>query len=204
MNLWQFYGTKTLQVVPYMPGSPAYLDATLPYIYANLRKEGKIADMFCGEDKTQGDFIGYFHRIKTAQIACRVKENKDLDPVGITWVDLPRGEDGARACQSGMAFFGDAARTPDARDLTRLALAYGFEDLRIDVVHGVQLASNMAARNFSQKLGFRDCALVPKWHYVDGRLEAARVMILEKVDFWPAFEEWHAKQKVVEPINSLG
>lgn len=195
---WHYYGTKTLQCVPYMPGSPAYLDSTLPYIYANLRKEGKIAQTFCGEDKNQDEFISYFHRIKTAQIACRVRDDKTLDPVGITWVDLPRGEDGMRACQAGMAFFGDATRTQDARDLTRLALAYGFEDLKIDVYHGVQLASNLAARNFSSKLGFFDVARVPQWHYVDGILEDARVMILRKHDFWPAFEEWHAKQKAIE------
>lgn len=184
---------------PYMPGSPVYLDATMPHIYASLKREDKIAAMFCGEHKNQDEFISYYQRIKTAQIACRVKEDLHLDPVGITWLDLPRGVDGARACQCGMAFFGDSTRTEDAQNLAKLALAYAFEDLKIDVLHGVQLESNMAARNFSLALGFVEVATVPRWHCVeevwDNRLEAARVMMLEKIKFMPVFNEWFEKQE---------
>lgn len=198
-NGWQYYGTKTLQMVPYMPGAPAYIDATMPYIYASLKKENKIAAMFCGENKNQDEFISYYQRIKTAQIACRVKENLRLDPVGITWLDLPRGVDGARACHCGMAFFGDSTRTEDAYSLARLALAYCFEDMKIDVLHGVQLESNTMARNFALNLGFEEVAIVPRWHCVevvfDNELVSARVMMLEKIKFMPAFTEWFEKQE---------
>jgi len=210
---WQYYGTKTLQVVPYMPGTPVYRDVMLPHLFFSLKKEEKIAETFCGENKNLDDFVTYFNRIKTMQVLCRVKENLDLDPVGMSWVDLPRGVNGARACQCGMAFFGDAARTPDAQSLSRMSLAYAFEEMKIDVFHGVQLASNLKARNFSMKLGFRECARVPRWHYMEengsGGLVDARVMILDKSDFMPEFEKWHAaqerpKQKAVEAEKSLG
>lgn len=199
MRGWQYYGTKTLQIVPYMPGTPVYLDSMMPHLYFSLKKEGKIAATFCGEDKNLDEFISYFHRIKTMQVLCRVKENLDLDPVGMSWIDLPRGQDGARACQIGMAFFGNVTRTPDAQDLACLGLAYMFEDLKIDVLHGIQLESNYKARNFAQKVGFREIAIVPKWHYVieggNAGLVDARVMILAKEYFMYSFEEWFAKQE---------
>lgn len=195
---WLYYTTERLAVVPYCPQTPVYYDGMLPHIYSALKAEDKIADMFCGESKNMDAWIAYFDRIKTAQILCRITETKDLVPVGISWVDLPKGSDGARQCQCGMAFFGDASRTEDARSLARLALAYGFEELRVDVFFGVQLASNLAARNFSLKMGFREVAMVPNWHPVDGELLPARVMMLEKEKFMPAFNVWKANQKSVE------
>jgi hypothetical protein len=197
MNGWKYYGTPTLQVVPYMPGSPVYRDGTLSHLYFSLKEEGKIADTFCGEQKNLDQFISYFDRLKTLQVLCRVRENETLQPVGFSWVDMPRGVDGARACQCGEAFFGDVTKTSDARNLARLALAYAFEDLQIDVLHGIQLESNFAARNFSVRLGFKEVAIVPKWHYVDGGLQAARVMMLEKKDFMPGFQKWHDSEKPV-------
>lgn len=195
MNGWAYYGTKTLQVCPHMPGTPVYLDRMLPHLYFKLKDEGKIAATFCGEDKNLDDFVTYFNRIRTMQVLCRVKDDKNLDPVGMSWVDLPRGQDGARACQCGMAFYGDATRTSDAQDLARLSLAYAFEELKIDVFHGVQLASNLRARNFSRKVGFLECAIVPRWHFSGGRLEDARVMILDKTDFMPGFNAWFESQE---------
>lgn len=182
-------------MVPYMAGTPVYLDRMLPHLFFELKKEDKIAATFCGENKRLDDFVSYFNRIRTMQVLCRVKENLDLDPVGMSWVDLPRGQDGARACQCGMAFYGDVTRTQDAQNLAKLALAYAFEELKIDVFHGVQLASNLRARNFSRRMGFVECAIVPRWHFSDGRLEDARVMILDREDFMPGFNAWFESQE---------
>lgn len=202
MRTWLHYGTSRLQVVPHMPGTPVYRDATLPYVYNRLRMEDKIEGMFCGERKNQDSFVSYFDRIKTAQIACRVNQCGDLEPVGITWCDLPRGQDGARACQCGMAYFGDVTRTWDARNLARLALAYTMIEMKIDVYHGVQLEDNFPARNFALKLGFEECGVIPSWHYRNGELVGARVMMLRAATFIPAFEEWHAKQKALESMQN--
>lgn len=203
MTHWLDFCTKRLAVVPYIEGTPVFRDGTLPYIYYRLKEENKIAATFCGDNKNLDSFVSYFDRIKTAQILARVRESGNLEPVGVGWVDLPRGVDGARACQCGQAFFGDASRTPDARDLARLALAYSFEALKIDIFHGVQLESNYAARNFSLKLGFREVGLIPKWHSVDGELQAARVMMLEKTEFWPAFQSWYDAQELAKNANTV-
>ena len=183
-----------LQVVPYMPGTPIYRDGVLSHLYYCLKKENKVALTFCGEEKNHDSFVAYFDRLKTLQVLCRVADNKDLKPVGFSWVDLPRGVDGARACQCGEAFFGGVTRTRDARDLCKLALAYALEELRIDVLHGVQVVSNIAARNFSLRLGFKEVAIVPKWHYIDGELHDARVVMLKKEDFMPGFLRWKEAQ----------
>lgn len=204
MRGWQYYGTKTLQVVPYMPGTPVYIDATMPHVYAQLREEEKVTDMFCGEFKSLDEFISYFHALKTAQILCRVKEDLRLEPVGISWVMLPRGVDGARVAQCGFAFFGGSGRSEDSRSLARLGVAYFFEDLRIDVLHGVQVKENLMARNFAQNIGFEEVAIVPKWHFIAGELWDARILMLEKESWMPGFEAWFAGQeprieKAVEP-----
>ena len=191
-NCWDYYQTATLGVFPYMPGVPVYRDGMLPFLYTKLKEEDKVGSLFCGEEKNMDEFVSFYNRIKTMQVLCRIKENKDLIPVGISWVYMPRGKDGARACQCGEAF------SRDARDLARLAVAYAFTAMKIDVLHGVQLESNYAARNFSIRLGFKECAIVPRWHYINGDLESARIMILKKDDFIPSFEKWIETQKLVD------
>lgn len=188
---WQFYGTKTLQVVPYMPGTPVYLDGLLADIYTRLRSEGKIAVTFCGDDKTMDQFISYIDRIKTAQILCTVGTPEDpnrLVPVGFSWVDNPHGIDGCRIAMPGQVFFNGTARV--SRYLAYLGIAYMFEELRIDVLHGIQCVSNYAARNFSIKCGFRQVAIIPKGHAIGGRFEDARVMMLEREEFMSRFMAW--------------
>jgi RimJ/RimL family protein N-acetyltransferase len=78
-----------------------------------------------------------------------------------------------------------------------LAVAYAFEDLRIDTIHGVQVIDNIAARNFSMRLGFKPVAVVPDYHAIDGKLVAAQVMMLRKADFWPGCVAWKEKQPKV-------
>jgi hypothetical protein len=47
------------------------------------------------------------------------------------------------------------------------------------------------------RLGFKEVAQVPDYHAIDGKLVAARVMMLRKEDFWPGFMAWKAKQEKV-------
>ena len=200
MNGWQYYGLPHLQVVPYMPGTPVFRDGMLPYLYTCTKEEGKIKDVFCGDFLGMDSFVTFFDKRKTMQVLAEVEENKNLKPVGYSWVDSPRGVDGARAAFCGFCFFNNASKRSSARDLARLAVAYALIDLKIDVLHGVQVESNLAARNFSRRLGFREVATVPFYHSVDGQLVGARVMTLEKKDFLPKFEEWFNAQKAVESI----
>jgi hypothetical protein len=195
MNGWFWYGTSKLQVIPYMPGTVVYRDGMLPFLYTKLKEEGKVSATFCGDNKTMDEFVAYFNRIKVMQVLCRVTSDNLYLPVGLSWVDNCRGVDGARVAMCGEAFFDGASRTRDARDLARLALAYAFEDLRIDVLHGVQVSSNFAARNFSAKLGFKKVAEVPNYHFICGELVDATVMMLKKTDFWPGFMDWRANQE---------
>lgn len=196
MRGWSYYGTKTLQMVPYMPGTPVYFDGSssklsaLSNLYYQTREEGKIPLVFCGDDMNHEQFIHFFTERKTMQILCRVEDDKTLKPRGYCWVDTPRGVDGARAAHCGFCFFGDATEDRAARDLAALGLAYWFEDLQIDVIHGLMLGDNIPARNFASKLGFVHRALVPRFHSYEGKLVDARVMSLEKKDFMPSFEQW--------------
>jgi hypothetical protein len=199
MRGWMYYQTKELALVPYMENTPVYIDATLPHLYYETKKEDKIEPVFCGDDLNLGQFVAFFEKRKTMQVLCRVKNDKTLQPRGYCWVDNPKGEDGSRSAMCGFAFWGDATADSCARDLARLGLAYWFEDLKIDVIHGIMLESNILARNFAARLGFREVAVVPKYHYYRGELVGARVMMLEAKDFLPGFEEWMARQEPATP-----
>jgi len=191
---WSYYQTKTLAVIPYMPGTPVYRDGMLPMLYFKLKEEGKIADCFCGEEKNLDSFIAHFDSLKTLQVLAEL-EGENIIPVGFSWVSMPRGQDGARACQCGEAFFSGSSKRSSARSLAKMAVAYAFNALRIDILHGLQVVTNIAARNFSLRIGFKECAVVPSWHYIDGELVDARIMILRKEDYMPKFDIRIAEQK---------
>jgi RimJ/RimL family protein N-acetyltransferase len=200
MNSWQYYQARNLAVVPYMPSTPVYRDGMLPYLYTKTKEEGRLQATFHEDDYRMDSFISYFDRIKTMQVLCEVAgPEKNLDPKGYSWVDNPVGVDGARSAVCGFSFFDGSGKKDTARDLARLGLAYWFIDLKIDVVHGILLASNIPAKNFAQKLGFVETAVVPKWRYVGGELVDVRAMTLEAVDFLPSFQEWKSKNPVELP-----
>jgi hypothetical protein len=193
MKGWAYYQTSTLALVPYMPGTPVYRDGVLVELYRRTRDEGKIDTIFCGDDLNLDAFVAYFEKRKTMQVLCKVEDNKTLKPAGYCWADLPRGVDGAKAVMCGFCFFEEYIRI--AKDLGRLGVAYWFEDLVIDVIHGVLLESNDTGAHYARLLGFKDVAVVPKYHYFRGELVDARVMMLEKKDFMPAFNDWFETQK---------
>lgn len=202
---WLWYGTKTLQVVPYMPGTPVYRDGVLPELYLRLRVENKVSLTFCGDDMTMDGFVSYFHRIKTMQVLCMVDEKKDLNPVGFSWVDNPRGVDGQRVAMPGEAFFKGSERV--SRSLAKLALGYVMHDMKVDIFHGVQVVSNYAARNFAIRCGFKEVAIIPKYHFVNGQLEDARIMMLEAKEYLPRFFAWKESidltEKTEKPVEQM-
>lgn len=204
---WQHYGTRDLQVVPFMQNSPVYSDRLMPYLFERTKAEGKLLSTFCGDEFTLSQFIAFFEKLKTLQVLCEVEENRTLKPCGYSWVSNPHGVDGARSAMIGFCFFNQAGKRSSARDLGRLGLAYMFEDLRIDCLHGILLESNLPGRNYALRLGFKECGIVPDYHYLQengvGGLVPARVMYLRKQDFWDKFEAWFATRKQ-NPVEQNG
>ena len=196
MNGWAYYGTKSLQVCPYMPGTPVYRDNTLPFLYEKTKEEGKMTTVFCGDDLNLEKFITFFVKRQTMQVLCKVRPNKTLIPVGYCWVDNPVGVDGARSVTCGFCFFKEGIRV--CVDLGRLGLAYWFEDLKIDVVHGILLESNDPGMRYALRLGFLDWGVVPDRHCLNGTLVGARIMIRWGSQFMAEFQEWFSKQIRVE------
>ena len=197
MRGWGFYGTRDLQVVPYMPGTPVFLDGMYLHLYSRTKEEGNIANTFCGENKDFGQFVSYFEKLRTMQVCCEIAEGGKLIPVGFTWVVNPAGVDGARLAQPGMCFFGGAGKRGTARSLAKLALAYACCDLRIDVLLGEQVYDNYAARNFALRLGFKEVAHVPNRHVIDGKFRDGRVVMLTAKEFMPEFYKWKEQQPKV-------
>ncbi len=196
---WQWYGLADLQLCPFMPGSPVYIDETLPFLYRSTKQEGKMMMTFCGDDFNLGEFVNFFIKNGVMQVLCEVEENKRLKPVGYSWISNPHGIDGARSAAVGFCFFNNASKRSSARDLARLAIAYGMMDLRINVGHGIQIASNTAAQNFARRVGFKFVGTVPKYHHYRGELVDASIMCVEDTEWLPSFERWFEEQKVIRP-----
>ena len=199
MNGWQHYGLKDVQVIPYMKNSPVYLDETLPFLYRQTKQEGKMEMTFCGDDFDLGQFVNFFVKLGTMQVLCEVEENKRIKPVGYSWMSCPHGIDGARSAAVGFCFFNNASKRSSARDLARLAIAYGMMDMKINVGHGIQLASNVPAQNFARRVGFKFVGTVPKYHHYRGELVDASIMVVEDTEFLPSFEQWFSVQNAIRP-----
>ena len=196
MRGWGWYGTKDMQVVPLMKGTPVYVDGMMSHLYYTTKAEGNITTAFCGEEKNHDQFVFFFESLKTMQVCCKVTEEEKLIPVGYTWIMNPRGVDGARVAQPGMCFFKNARGS--SRWLAKLALAYAMIDLRINVLLGEQVYDNYAARNFALRLGFKDIARIPCRNAIDGRLVDGRVVMLKDEDFLPEFFRWKEAQPKVK------
>ena len=199
MSNWE-YMTKEAAVIPFTPGTVVWVDGMLSTIYYRLKEKNLLEDTFCGDNPNHDQFIRMFDPSKkVAQILCEVedagKPQEQVHPVGMSWVELPKGEDGQRAAMPGFAFI---KRSRYMLDLGMLGVHYWMHGLKIDVLHGVQLESNRAAKRFSERLGFTTTGIVPKFHHYRGELVGARAMILEKEDFEPRFEKWLENKKGVE------
>jgi RimJ/RimL family protein N-acetyltransferase len=192
MSDWK-YKTKNAAVIPFSPGSLVYRDGMLSTLYYKTKELGRLEYTMCGDNPTHDQFIRSFDESKrVTQVLCEVENygtpEEVVHPVGYSWVEAPRGVDGARAALCGFAFI---KRSRYMIDLGMLGVAYWMEGLKIDVVHGVMLEENKVAQRFAEKIGFKRQALVPKFHFYKGKLVSAVSMSLEKNDFMPVFQEWY-------------
>jgi hypothetical protein len=198
---WEFKTSKAV-VAPFSPGQAVYVDGMLSTLYYRSKDAG-ILDRVFWEDVNHDKFIRMFDESKKVlQILCELKhageEEERIVPVGYSWVELPKGVDGARGALCGFAFF---KRSRVMRDLGMLGAAYWIKGLKIDVIHGVMLESNSSAKLYSEAIGFKHIATVPNYIFYQGKLVNARVMMLEADSFLPRFEEWHAKENPVESTS---
>jgi len=196
---WHDYGLRDVQLIPYMKGSPVYIDETLPFLYRSTKQEGKMEQTFCGDNFSLGQFVAFFEKLGTMQVLAEIEDNKRIKPVGYSWMSNPHGVDGARSAAVGFCFFNNASKRSSARDLARLAIAYGMIDMKINVGHGIQLASNVQAQNFARRVGFKFVGVVPKYHYYRGELVDASIMVVEDTEWLPGFEMWFATENAVRP-----
>ena len=73
MNGWDYYGTPSLQLVPFMPGTPVWKDGLLSTLYYATKEEGKLGATFCGDPMTHDSFVAFFEKRKTMQVLCEVE-----------------------------------------------------------------------------------------------------------------------------------
>lgn len=197
---WE-YMTKTAAVIPFSPGTVVYRDGMLSTLYYRTQEAGLLEKTFCGDNPTHDEFIRMYEpRKKVLQILCEVKshgtEQEKAVPVGYSWIDRHHGVDGERAALCGFCFF---KRTRQLRPLGLLGIYYWINGLKIDVLHGVTLEENTPAQNYAYHLGFEFSAMVPRYHFYNGKLANALVVTLQKERWLPGFEAWYAQNRVAKP-----
>jgi len=195
-QLWEYMTDKAV-VMPFTEGSQVYRDGMLSHLYYETQSAGRLSLVFCGDVPTHDEFIRMFAPDKKVlQVLCEVDEKKDLKPVGYCWVEMPKGVDNERAALCGFAFFKPSRQV---FNLGMLGIAYWMTGLKINVIHGVMLAENKMAIKYAEKLGFVPTAIVPKFHFHNGKLVSALVATLDIIDFLPVFRAWAAKNGVAVP-----
>jgi len=188
------YQTAEAAVMPFSPGTDVYVDGMLSRIYYQLRDQNRLENTFCGDIPNHDKFIESFSLSKRAtQILCE-QDGTLIKPVGLSWVELPKGEDGQRAAMCGFAF---VKRSRQMLNLGRLGIYYWMDGMKINTVHGVMLESNLMALEYARKLGFYIGPTIPKFHFVRGKMQGAIVVHIEDNDFLPPFEPWFEKNRVV-------
>ena len=197
---WEFKTSKAV-VAPFSPGQPVYVDGMLSTLYYESVRAGIIERVFW-EKVNHDQFIRMFDESKKVlQILCELRnagaKEERIVPVGYCWLEMPRGVDGERAALCGFAFF---KRSRFMRDLGLLGAAYWVKGLKVNVVHGVMLETNMAAKRYSEAIGFEQVAMVPKYIFYQGALTNARVMTLNADSFLPNYEHWYSKQIPIETV----
>lgn len=190
--------TKKAAVIPFSPGTVVWVDGMLSTLFYRTKALGRIKTTFCGDSPDHDQFIRMFDPSKKVlQILCEVENQgtpeEQCHPVGYAWIEVPKGVDGERAAMCGFCFF---KRSRYMYDLGMLGIYYWMDGLKINVVHGVMLESNLPAKRFAEKLGFVTTAVVPKFHSLEGKLVSAREMMVEDSDFRPVFENWFESREV--------
>ncbi len=205
MSTWDNWEFKTDKVVvaPFAPGQTVYVDGMLSTLYYQTREAGVMENVFCGDNPSHDQFIRIFDESKRVlQILCEMKnageETETITPVGYCWVELPKGVDGERAAMCAFAFF---KKSRYIFDMGMLGIAYWMKGLKINVLHGVALESNKAAAKYSDMLGFKESAIVPRYHFHEGKLVPARAVSIDDRDFLPRYEAWKSKQNRVESAS---
>lgn len=189
MENWK-YKTEDIVVLPYSPGSLVYSDGMLSALYYATRDRGRIEPTFCGDLLNHDEFVRSFDPAKkVTQILCEL-DGPRVMPVGYAWLEAPKGKEGHHAALCGFCFM---KRTRHLHDLGLMGIEYWVDALKIDVIHGVMLNSNLPAISYACKLGFDLVATVPKFHFYRGELVDAAVVTLTAAKFRQVHSAWLAK-----------
>lgn len=180
LETWQ-YRTERVHLSPY--SSEAFDELFLPRLYLKTKEEGLLDLIFPGwhSKMTLPDFVDYLNARQQGFVVATLRP--DYPVVGYGWLNEIEGVNGARKASFGFCFFREYHRSEEIRDLARLALAYWFKEIDLNVLYGATLFSNRPAIKFSQEMGFHQIGLAPKFFVKGNRMDDAWIVVLEREDF---------------------
>jgi hypothetical protein len=192
LETWK-YKSSTTVMVPYRQERTEFFPQDfLVSIYCRLLEEKLVDIIFPGMNFTHlNQFVNYMSSPGHPVLFCFLKTETGITTTaGFGYITESNGKDGARNAGFGFGFFRDHWGTQEARTLSYFMLAWWIIELKIDVLLGSTLKANGLARNFSKNFGFTFVGDIPKLFFRHDELEDASLVVLEKENFLPIYEEW--------------
>lgn len=185
-SAWQ-YQSERVVLVPYVEGNPIFGPDILVRIWAMLERDGLMEKVFAGAgEMTLNKTVAYLSKMPLLiGLVKPMRGSPDSmrpEIAGMAWLWGVEGTDYKKA-MIGMAFFKPFWRTPEIRELSRMALHWWFYELKVNVLFGTIRATNGIAVSFGKKLGFRKVARVPNWYCEKDGYQDAFLVTLTKDQF---------------------
>lgn len=176
--VWK-YQNERVCILPFGDGS-TFPEEFLVWLYGKVKREGNMAERILPDTTFNlNQFIDYF--MKHPPLIGALRETNEI--IGFAWLNEIYGPVGGRRGSLGFGFFKKYWGTDDIRDCSRFFLQWWFEELKIDVMFGNTLKTNLAAQAFSREMGFQKVADIPKFFTVKGKMATCTLLMLEKQDF---------------------
>lgn len=191
---WPYQTEKTM-LVPYSKSWKVFPDGLLGHLYLRTKQDERLEMIFDTGMDFDG-FVSYFAKKTVAMQVYAMKEGPDLIPAGYCWVDDVVGRDGARRAVFGLCFFKEYRGRREVADLGWQSLKYWFTELKIDVLFGITMESNLQARNFARRYSFKEIGVMEKFMYRQGNLTSGRLVMLDRETFEPRYQRWLEERSV--------
>lgn len=149
------------------------------YSNRNPNGTGILESLFFGMDISWDSITSYLS--KTPLVIMGRWDGEEFTPAGIIFRTVTVA--GGKGIMAGYAFFREYWGSVDAEALGLLGLAFMFQELKLEVVHGIRYEDNHQTKHFLTRFGFKDTGFHPRWEMKKGVLVPCVTSCLLREDF---------------------
>jgi RimJ/RimL family protein N-acetyltransferase len=157
-------GKGSIEVIPYNASQDPNADKFLPWFWNRLRDDGLISLYFPGAEKTGfAKFVSLMSGDVRVLLVVKKNEQGDIaDTVGFATIG-PMAIGGTMAAYAGFIFLKDYwdRTTTYAAAKTIMDAWFTSQDVHLDVIVGVVADTNVLAKRFLQRVGWKNSGSIP-------------------------------------------